>query len=132
VRRLAVLVAAALAAAAVLALPGSSAPPRLAGPAPFAKAVRAPNTVTINVHIPDEGTIAGTDLWIPFDRIAAQRGRLPSRSTPLAVYCRSGSMSAIAVRTLRRLGYVSIVELRGGMQAWTASGRRLLPAGRYR
>ena len=44
-----------------------------------------------------------------------------------AVYCRSGRMSAIAVRELARLGYGTIVELRGGMVAWEASGRRLLP-----
>ncbi len=105
-----------------------AAPPRLVAPAAFAKAVAQKGTVTINVHVPDEGSLAGTDLWIPFDRIAASRTRLPARkTTKLAVYCRSGSMSAIAVSELKRLGYRNIVELRGGMVAWKASGRRLLP-----
>ena len=117
-------------AAAVVAPAALAAPPRLVAPAAFAKAVAQKGTVTINVHVPDEGSLAGTDLWIPFDRVAASRARLPARkTTPLAVYCRSGRMSAIAVRALARLGYGTIVELRGGMVAWDSSGRRLLPPG---
>lgn len=83
--------------------------------------------MTINVHVPDAGSIARTDLSIPFDRILQSTAKLPPRSTRLAVYCRSGRMSAIAVRTLHGLGYARVVELRGGMDAWRASGRRLLP-----
>ena len=117
-------------AAAVVAPAALAAPPRLVAPAAFAKAVAQKGTVTINVHVPDEGSLAGTDLWIPFDRVAASRVRLPAKKTmPLAVYCRSGRMSAIAVRELARLGYGNVVELRGGMVAWEASGRRLLPPG---
>lgn len=117
-------------AAAVVVPATLAAPPRLAAPAAFARAVAQKGTVTINVHVPDEGSLAGTDLWIPFDRVKASRARLPARkTTPLAVYCRSGRMSAIAVRELARLGYGNVVELRGGMVAWEASGRRLLPPG---
>ena len=36
-------------------------------------------------------------------------------------------MSAVAVGTLRDLGYTDVVELRGGMDAWVADGRELLP-----
>ena len=45
----------------------------------------------------------------------------------MAVYCKSGRMSADAVSTLRQLGYTDVVELRGGMDAWAAGGRELLP-----
>ncbi len=122
------LVSLSAALALVVASAALAAPPRLVSPAAFARAVAQKGTVTINVHIPDEGSLAGTDLWIPFDRVAANRARLPARkTTPLAVYCRSGRMSAIAVRVLARLGYGNVVELRGGMVAWEASGRRLLP-----
>lgn len=105
----------------------ASAPSTLVSPAAFAKAVATPGTVTINVHVPDAGAIRGTDLRIPFDRIAQLRGRLPAKTARLAVYCRSGRMSAVAVQELRRLGYTRIVELRGGMDAWRQSGRTLLP-----
>ena len=100
---------------------------RLVAPEEFAAAVSRPGVVTINVHVPDEGSIRGTDLWIPFDAVQARRDELPSPATPLAVYCRSGRMSAIAVETLARLGYEDVVELEGGMEAWERSGRRLLP-----
>ncbi|KUI30300.1 sulfurtransferase [Mycobacterium sp. IS-1496] len=99
---------------------------QLVDPAEFADAVAEPGRLTVNVHVPFEGDIAGTDLSIPFDQIADQADRLPAdRSTPLAVYCRSGPMSTTAAATLRDLGYTDVIELRGGMRAWQADGRPL-------
>jgi len=93
----------------------------------FAVVVAEPDRVTVNVHVPFDGDIAGTDLAIPFDHIAAEAGRLPAdRGAGLAIYCRSGPMSAVAAEILRDLGYTNVVELRGGMRAWQASGRPLL------
>jgi phage shock protein E len=101
--------------------------PRSVGPQQFAEVIAAPERVTINVHVPYEGDIAGTDLSLPFDQIEAQTNRLPTvRSTPLAVYCRTGRMSTIAATTLANLGYHDVVELAGGMQAWEQSGRTLV------
>ena len=92
-------------------------------PAEFAAVVGDEDVVTVNVHVPDEGSIPGTDAAIPFDQITTSVGDLPQeRSMPLAVYCRTGQMSAEAVQTLRDLGYTDVVELRGGMEAWTADG----------
>lgn len=100
----------------------------LADPATFAATVADSRTFTINVHIPDAGSIAGTDAAIPFDAIAGNAAKLPQdRATPLAVYCLTGRMSAAAVPELAALGYTNITELRGGMDAWAASGRELLP-----
>lgn len=100
---------------------------RLVGPAEFASAIAEPDRVTLNVHVPFEGDIAGTDLSIPFDQIAANAENLPAdRDTALAVYCRSGPMSTIAAQSLADLGYTDIVELRGGMRAWRADGRPLV------
>lgn len=98
----------------------------LVDPAVFEAAIAEPETVTINVHTPDEGSIAGTDLAIPFDSLERRKSELPAVSTPLAVYCRSGRMSAEAVKTLKALGYQDVVELRGGMIAWADSGRQIL------
>ncbi len=98
--------------------------PRSVGPQDFANAIETAGVVTINVHIPYEGDIAGTDLTVPFDQLREQITALPTaRSTPLAVYCRSGRMSRIAASTLAELGYHDVVELAGGMQAWQQSGR---------
>lgn len=73
-------------------------------------------TVTINVHVPAiEIDLDGTDLAMPFNDLEV--ARLPSdRSTALAVYCRSGAMSAVAVRRLLDLGYTNVVELDGGTE----------------
>ncbi|MCL4289294.1 MAG: rhodanese-like domain-containing protein [Thermoleophilia bacterium] len=101
--------------------------PGLLTPAEFELAVADPKTVAINVHVPDEGSIEGTELSIPFDHVEELAGELPAdRSTPLAVYCMSGRMSAVAVETLSELGYAHVVELGGGMVAWQATGRPVL------
>ncbi len=92
----------------------------------FAAAVAEPARVTINVHVPYEGDIPGTDLSIPFDQITLQAAKLPvDRSTPLAIYCRSGPMSAQAAAELGALGYTDVVELQGGMRSWQRTGRPL-------
>ncbi|CAJ1505475.1 rhodanese-like domain-containing protein [[Mycobacterium] burgundiense] len=100
---------------------------RLVGPDEFAAAITEPDRVTINVHVPYEGDIPGTDLSIPFDQIDEQATALPAaRGTPLAIYCLTGPMSAQAAEDLTALGYTDLVELRGGMNAWQDSGRTLV------
>ena len=95
---------------------------RMMDPTGFAAAIVDPNTVTINVHVPAADIhLDGTDMTMPFDNL--DEGTLPSdRDTPLAVYCRSGRMSAIAVQQLLDLGYTDIVELDGGTDAWARAG----------
>lgn len=97
-------------------------------PARFAAVVADPATITLNVHVPDEGSIPGTDLTIAYDAVARQRAALPARDVTIALYCMTGRMSTIARRTLADMGFRRLVELRGGMQAWRKAGRRLLPA----
>lgn len=98
---------------------------RIVAPDAFAKALLDPATVAINVHVPaDEVGIDGTDITVPFDQLDSVT--LPAdRSTPIAVYCRSGTMSAIAAQQLTELGYTDVIELDGGTDAWTASGRAI-------
>jgi rhodanese-related sulfurtransferase len=85
----------------------------------------------INVHIPYEGEIAGTDLFIPFDQVEAKLAELPAdKRAKLVLYCRSGSMSETAARVLVRLGYTNIWNLDGGMIAWKQTGHPLVQKGR--
>jgi phage shock protein E len=81
----------------------------------------------LNVKTPYIGEIAGTDLYVPYDQLAARAAELPKdKSARITVYCRSGAESAIAAQTLVDLGYTTIDNLDGGMNAWTATGRQLV------
>lgn len=85
----------------------------------------------LNVKAPYIGEIDGTDLYIPYTDLVARAAELPAdRSAQIVVYCRSGNESAIAAQTLLDLGYTDIENLDGGMNAWTASGRRLIQVAR--
>lgn len=100
-------------------------------PLEFEESTKSDNVFVLNVHTPDEGSLPGTDAAIPFDEIKKRASELPvSQKATMAVYCRSGRMSRTAVETLVEMGYTDLVELSGGMNAWSESGRPLLPATR--
>lgn len=85
------------------------------------------NFFLVNVHIPYEGEIKGTDAFIAYDSIADNLDKLPQdKNAKIIVYCRSGGMSAIAARELVRLGFTQVSDLAGGMIDWEKSGYKII------
>lgn len=85
-----------------------------------------PDVALINVHIPYQGHIDGTDEFVPFDEILDWNALPTDRDAPIVLYCRSGNMSGRAASNLADAGYTNVVDLDGGMNAWVGSGRSLL------
>ena len=81
----------------------------------------------VNVHIPYAGEIENTDVFIPYDKIADNLGKLPKdKNAPIVLYCRSGHMSEMAAQQLADLGYTHVSHLNGGMIAWKKSGHPVI------
>jgi rhodanese-related sulfurtransferase len=56
--------------------------------------------ILIDMHIPYEGEIPQTGLFIPHNEIEQNADKLSEdKSSKLVVYCRSGPMSAIATKS---------------------------------
>ncbi len=96
-------------------------------PATVNEMLRQKNFFLLNVHVPYEGEIGGTDANVPYDQIEQRIAQLPSnRRAPILVYCRTGRMSKIAAETLVRLGYTNVWHLDGGFNAWEREGFPLI------
>ena len=74
-----------------------------------------PGAVLLDVRTPEEyrqGHIPGS-VNIPLDSIRRAANKVPSKQTPLFVYCRSGSRSSQAVQALRQMGYARVKNIGG-------------------
>ncbi|MBK8181275.1 MAG: MBL fold metallo-hydrolase [Planctomycetes bacterium] len=72
----------------------------------------------------DAGRLPGA-VHIPLPELAARAGELP-RDRPIAVHCKGGYRSVIAVSLLEPLGLGPLSDLEGGYQAWVAAGQTTL------
>lgn len=77
----------------------------------------------VNVHIPFEGNIPGTDLFVPYNEINENISLFPAnKDHKIVVYCKAGSMGKDAAQALIALGYTNVWNLSGGYEAWKEAG----------
>ena len=97
----------------------SSADIQLINPSKFDELAAKPETFVLDVHTPEQTHISDSDAFIPYDKLEENKDQLPAdKSTPILIYCRSGSMSREASQTLASMGYTTIYDLEGGTQAY--------------
>jgi len=94
----------------------------------FETLIESENVFVINTHTPYVGEIKNTDLIAEqWDDMSLYLDKLPEdKSTPIAVYCRSGNMATTSSQQLIDLGYTNVYNLEGGMNSWQESGRELI------
>lgn len=100
-------------------------PARDVGNLEATRLVNSANAVLLDVRETQEfeGGRLPNAVHIPLSQLAS-RGAELARSTgrPVVAYCRSGNRSRMAAKTLERLGFKEIYNLRGGYRAWKDAG----------
>jgi adenylyltransferase/sulfurtransferase len=73
----------------------------------------------LDVRDPVESQVSGLPgaLNIPLERLAARLKEIP-HELPVVVYCRTGARSLQAARILRQAGFLQVLHLQGGINAW--------------
>jgi molybdopterin/thiamine biosynthesis adenylyltransferase/rhodanese-related sulfurtransferase len=70
----------------------------------------------------EQGFIPGA-IHIPRGNLETRIERnVVDRSTPVIVYCATGTRSAYAAKTLAELGYTDVVSMSGGFASWKENG----------
>jgi len=83
-----------------------------AGSAPFIIDVREASEIETN------GFIAGA-VNLPIRTLLQNLDKLPAQDQPIVIYCGSGHRGAMAMASLRFLGYTNVLNLGGGFGGWT-------------
>ena len=79
--------------------------------------------VLVDVHMPEQKHINGTDAFIPYDDIENQLDKLPQgKEAKIVLYCRTGRMSQIAAEKLAERGYTNVYNVVGGIVEWVKKG----------
>ena len=91
----------------------------------FAEAARQQGAVLLDVRTPAEfaaGHLAGAkNLDVQATTFATQLAAL-DKTARYVVYCRTGHRSTVAGQQMLAAGFTKVVDLAGGITAWTAAG----------
>ena len=92
---------------------------KLVNPTEFSELIKKGDGFLVDVHIPEQTHIPGTDAFIPYNEVLSYTDQLPKdKNTPILVYCRSGSMSKTASQEIANLGYTNVYDLDGGIDVY--------------
>lgn len=89
-----------------------------------ARALIATHVPVLDVREPaevEQGMIEGA-IHIPLGELSERASELPSRETPLLIYCASGVRSYAAAEMLRALGWDDPVSMEPGFNGWKKAG----------
>ena len=114
-------------AIAIATLNGCSFPPpdylKIISSAQLNEILKNNDIFLVDVHIPEQRHIPGTDLFIPYNKIEKHISKFPKdKNTEVYLYCEGGPMGNAAAKTLHDLGYQNLFNLKGGARAWRAAG----------
>jgi len=104
---------------AILAAPVLAGEYRLLRPSELKNMLKNKDFFLLDVHVPEQPHIPGTDAFIDYRKIRQNSRLLPAdRNTRIVVYCQGGGMSLSAARELLELGYTHVYDLAGGTLAY--------------
>ncbi len=90
------------------------------------KVMQDENVFLVDVHIPEQKHIKGTDTFVPFNQIETNINKFPQdKNTAIYLYCEGGPMGKTAAKSLYKLGYKNLFNLEGGARAWRNKGLAL-------
>jgi len=84
--------------------------------------------LVIDVREPDEyqqGHLSGA-INIPRGMLEFRMGSMPAleaRDQAIVLYCKTSGRSALAAAALQEMGYVDVVSVTGGFDAWVDAGK---------
>ena len=95
------------------------------------------NVVLIDIREPDElqksgkikGAVNAPRGMLEFYADASLPYHKPEfdKEKRLILYCASSGRSALAVKTLKEMGYTNVAHIEGGFKAWKAAGMPVIP-----
>jgi rhodanese-related sulfurtransferase len=100
------------------------------GPDEFEKMIKTDKTVQlIDVRTPEEYAAGHLEGARNFDYYASDFGQKLSKldkNKPVLVYCAVGGRSGSAAEQLNNMGFNNVVDLQGGIRAWTAKAKKVV------
>ena len=88
-------------------------------PAELKKMMEDKDFFLMDVHVPEQEHIPGTDAFVDYRDINKIVETIPSdKDAGIVIYCRSGNMSSQVAQELADLGYTNVYHLAGGTNAF--------------